>query len=183
MNRDYKAEIRKEAKEWEALREQVYATFKLRDRSAEDLAEWSEACKAWHGYSRPVLDTFESTAAMEQLATGDPELLELAICFVEVNPYYFRSGYLKKRLFRRLRGMALSEKARQRIQQGILHAVLSHEGAGWKDFCSLATAFFDANFEHSVTRYVSDEDQQVSRRAKSILAHIRQQRTQATNDR
>jgi len=178
MNRDVQGEIRKAAKEWEALRSRIADAFPARDSSKEGYQAWSEACAAWHGY-RSILDTFWKDDALQRLEAGDSELLEVAIAFVEVDPYYFRSGYLKKRLFRRLRRLTLPSEEKKKILQGVLYALRSHRGDGWKDFCTLAAAFSGPDFAHSVLRFVVDSDPHVARRAKLLLKYVQKDENQA----
>lgn len=47
---------------------------------------------------------------------GDPETMEAAICFLEVRPYFFRSGYMFDHLIRKTRHAPLSEEQRMRWQ-------------------------------------------------------------------
>ena len=172
MTRDIPAEIQKAAREWDALRARVRATAAQRDASEQNMRAWQDACAAWHGY-RSILDTFWRPEALQQLEQGDPELLELALGFVEANAFYFRSGYLKQRLFRRLRRMKLTETQRQRVLAGVLGALHSQRGEGWSDFCLLAAAFADAAFVAAVSEFVSHRDAHVARRARILLKHLR----------
>ena len=178
MKRDIKAELQKAAREYAALHARIHETLPHRGRSEEDRKIWSEACAAFHGY-KSVLDVFWKTEALEHLEAGDSELLELAMAYVEVDPYYFRSGYLKKRLFRRLRRLTLSDAQRRRILQGIIYALRSHQGDGWKDFCALAAAFADVDFAQSVAHYISDDEPHVRRRAQILLKHLQKNEDQA----
>lgn len=171
MSGDLHGEIRRAAQEWEALRCRIRVTLPERGRSKEGEKAWREACAAWHAH-RSVLDTFWRDEALVQLEAGDPAMLDLAIAYVEVDPYYFRSGYLKKRLFRRLKRLTLPDVQKKRIQQGVLGALRTHQGSGWKDFCLLASAFSDPEFVCSVVPFVADSDSHVARRAQLLLKHV-----------
>lgn len=178
MSRDIHTEIRKAAMEWEALRAKIEDALPQRAVSEEGFRIWCEACDAWHSYES-ILDTFWKPESLQSLEAGDPELLEIALAFVEVDPYYFRSGYLKKRLFRRLKRLKLSNAHRQRLLQGILDAVQSHRGDGWKDFCLLAGSFSDIDFANGVSRFLSDSDPHIAWRAQILLKHIQPDRSQS----
>ena len=172
MKRDYKAEIQQAARAWVALFERLKRAVPGRMLSEAGLWAWKDASEAWHAYRPEVLAAFWRPAGLSGLEQGDPELLELALCYLEVDPYYFRSGYLKTRLFRRLRRMTLGETERQRILQAILTALRFHQGDGWKEFCRLASPFADPEFEASVSQFLADDDVRVARRAKTLLARL-----------
>jgi hypothetical protein len=172
MVRDLHAEIRQAAAEFDALNRQIHVTVLERDTSPEERRAWADACDAFHKY-RSILDTFWYPESLQRLLAGDPELLEIAIAFVEVDPYYFRSGYMKQRLFRRLKRLTLPEPQRQRIRQAVISALRLHRGSGWKDFCILDTAFADDNFANSVAIFASDASPQVAWRARTLLDHLK----------
>lgn len=50
----------------------------------------------------------------EALKQGNEYALEYAVCFIEIRPYFFRSGYMYKDLLRRLNKAPLSESQRER---------------------------------------------------------------------
>jgi hypothetical protein len=52
------------------------------------------------------MDPFVTTTAFAKLQCGDPTILEFMLEFLEEDPRFFRSGYLKeKRLFNCSRGI------------------------------------------------------------------------------
>lgn len=53
---------------------------------------------------------------MERLIEGDLETMEAAICFLEVRPYFFRSGYMFDGLLRKVKHAPLSLEQRARLQ-------------------------------------------------------------------
>jgi hypothetical protein len=55
------------------------------------------------------------STAKERIAAGDADAIEAALCFVEVRPYFFRSGYMFKDLLRRLRHAKLSASQGDRL--------------------------------------------------------------------
>jgi hypothetical protein len=50
----------------------------------------------------------------EILANGDELAMEAAVCFLELRPYFFRSGYLFQSLLRKTRRAPLTESQRLR---------------------------------------------------------------------
>jgi len=47
---------------------------------------------------------------------GDPEAMEAAICFLETRPYFFRSGYMFKTLFRKAKRAPLNKDQQERFE-------------------------------------------------------------------
>ncbi len=52
----------------------------------------------------------------DKITYGDPEALEAAICFPEVRPYFFRSGYMFKDILRKCRRAPLSRNQADRLR-------------------------------------------------------------------
>lgn len=52
--------------------------------------------------------------ALKKISQGDPQSVEYALCFVEVRPYFFRSGYMYKDLIRKLKNAPLSDSHGER---------------------------------------------------------------------
>ena len=53
--------------------------------------------------------------ARDRIAAGDPEAIEFAICFLELRPYFFRSGYMFNAILRYANRAPLSAKQRARL--------------------------------------------------------------------
>ena len=52
----------------------------------------------------------------ERVMAGDPQTVESAICFLEVRPYFFRSGYIFKDLLRKCPRAPLSTDQAARLR-------------------------------------------------------------------
>lgn len=100
--------------------------FALRGESPEKWNEWLLA-------SAELSSRYDSLAfprglngAYERIDSGDPQTIEEAICFLEVRPYFFRSGYMFKDIFRRCKRAQLSQEQIERL------AVVIEKMAEWK---------------------------------------------------
>ena len=171
MSKSAQNEIREAVRDFHDLQSQIKAALPERSKSPQGLKAWQDACVAWHNHTS-ILATFWQKEYLSAVESGDPESVDLAISFVEVNPYYFRSGYMKDRLFRRLRRSKLSEDQRQRLLSAITEAIHSHQGDGWNHFIALAAAFADARFVEFVSKVTTGKDPKVARRAKLLLAGL-----------
>lgn len=55
--------------------------------------------------------------AERRLLAGDPECIEAAICFLEVRPYFYRSGYMFNDLVRKAKRAPLDPYQRERLDR------------------------------------------------------------------
>jgi hypothetical protein len=66
---------------------------------------------------------YQRGGALNRIAYGDPDAMEAAICFLEIRPYFFRSGYMFKDILRKCRRAPLSSDQAARlktIEKGLL---------------------------------------------------------------
>ena len=105
--------------------------LRWRTQKAEDVARWENAVSAWKAYSGFGEDTkfyfFESRDFLFALASGDADAKESAIRFLEFDPYYYRSGYIKSKLLVRLKNIKLSASEVKRLQKVICNAIVSQQ--------------------------------------------------------
>ena len=103
--------------------------LRWRTGKAEDIERWENAVRAWKAYSGFGEDTkfyfFESRDFLSALASGDADAKESAIKFLEFDPYYYRSGYIKSKLLVRLKHIKLTSSEIKRLQKVICNAILS----------------------------------------------------------
>ena len=108
---------------------QELSDLRWRTQKAEDIARWENAVRAWKAYSGFGEDTkfyfFESRDFLSALASGDADAKECAIKFLEFDPYYYRSGYIKSKLLVRLKNIKLSASEVKRLQKVICNAIVS----------------------------------------------------------
>lgn len=93
----------------------IGSTVAKREDNKESYESWKNTCTNFHqNYNALVFDSdnFEGEDGLIKLLTHDSAngeyAREFAICFIEIRPYYFRSGYLYKRLLRKLKHAPLT---------------------------------------------------------------------------
>jgi hypothetical protein len=109
---------------------------------------------------------------IRELAHHDVEAVEDAICFLEVDPWFFRSGYIKERILRYLKRCRLTENQCERIMHCLLRSV---EGGSRRVFFSYARiAGFHANagIAEAVQIRLGSADPEIRRRASHVLTVI-----------
>ena len=114
------------------LHKLVHESSELRWRTgkAEDIVRWENSVRAWKefsgfGYPEMKFYFFENQTFLAALSAGDADAKESAIRFLEFDPYYYRSGYIKSKLLVRLKNIKLSASEVKRLQKVICNAIVS----------------------------------------------------------
>lgn len=130
--KDVREVIESEAAEIDRLHKQIHITY--RDRS-NNRSGWEEACSKFHSYVsvlEPLIDQVYESSEL-----NDSGLIEFAITFLELNPMFFRSGYIKEEMLRKLKRSMLSEKQRERLRSVLLDAVNNRGTREFRRYCRL----------------------------------------------
>src|SRR5450631_4367624 len=83
------------------LHQRIHHTFAVRDQGAEYREQWTEACAEFHARYDALAFPGGYSGALKRISSGDPYAMEAGICFLEVRPYFFRSGYMFKDILRK----------------------------------------------------------------------------------
>lgn len=162
---DFRELITREAKTLRSLHETVHETFRRRD---EDRQTWSDACAAFHGY-RSAMDPYLEQIGRKQVVRADG-VIEFMITFLEVDPWFFRSGYEKTTMLRRLKQVPLDDKQSVRLRTVALDAVLRRPHREFSDYCRLARALQTPDFVGNVKRLAAGSSNgSVRSRARKML--------------
>ena len=106
--------------------------LRLRTGKAEDIEHWEKAVRDWKefsgfGYPETKFYFFENQTFLAALSAGDAEAKESAIKFLEFDPYYYRSGYIKSKLLVRLKHIKLTASEIRRLQKVVCNAIVSRQ--------------------------------------------------------
>ena len=113
----FKSRIQQNALLIAELHQRIHETCTHRDDSEHSRAIWKGACSEFHNRYDELAFPGGTSGIRERLRGGDNQAIEYAIDFLEVRPYFFRSGYMYKDFLRVLRNCALSETQRRRYDQ------------------------------------------------------------------
>lgn len=109
--------IRANADEINRLRQLIRDTAGARWRGPEERERHAAACAEFHqNYARLAFPGGYANA-LKRLAEHDPNTLDVALTFLEVRPYFFRSGYMWKTLLKRAQRVAMGTKQHARLQK------------------------------------------------------------------
>jgi hypothetical protein len=111
---------------------------------------------------------------LKEVATTDGEWRENAVVFLEVDPVYFRSGYDKAQLLRRLKRAELSGDHKRRLRKVALRAVEKARSVEFRQYCQLATRLASKEMTDGLSTLAESPDASVGRRARWMLAYVEQ---------
>jgi len=111
--------IQSNAEEVTRLNSRVHETFAQRDRSPDKRHEWERACDIFRSRYNELAFTGGFEGALDRIVAGDHESMEVAICFLELRPYFFRSGYMFESILRKTKRAPLSQEQVARLQHVI----------------------------------------------------------------
>jgi hypothetical protein len=100
----------------------VHETAERRGRSTADHDIWAKACEEFHR-KYPDLMFPGGYQRWKAFLARDSSELDTAISFLEVDPRFFRSGYLKQIIWDRLKRAELNPKQEHRLE-AIAHSYL-----------------------------------------------------------
>jgi len=109
---------------------------------------------------------------VDRLMAENDEAIELAIQFLEADPWFFRSGYIKETFLRRLRYAALTEAQRARLRDVLLRIVDSRGGREFREYCKLAKVLQTGELREKLETRTGSDDETVAQRARSMLAYL-----------
>jgi hypothetical protein len=111
-----RAQMIENANEINRLHGRIHETFSRRSEDADFDRQWSQACDDFHNrYGQLCIPGGWDSAFMDRLKAGEYYTVEAALCFLEVRPYFFRSGYMWKDLFRKCRRVPMNEEQSSRF--------------------------------------------------------------------
>lgn len=112
----YTEEITRNAEKINQLNIRIKETFKYRDKNQPQYKEWETACANFHAQYGSLAFPGGLGGAYARILDGDPKAMEAAICFLEVRPYFFRSGYMFKDILKKAKRAPLGDDQRKRLE-------------------------------------------------------------------
>lgn len=138
---NYQSIITQETEVISQLHKRIHATFKNRDK---DLKSWKRACEEFHQHASKI-DPILDRVYVEQVYS-DKDLQEFVITFLEINPIFFRSGYIKEEMLKKIKKSPLSVKQKMRLRQVLKDAVENRGTREFKRYCRLAINIANPEF-------------------------------------
>jgi hypothetical protein len=103
------------AAEINRLHRRVHETFSG-SRGEHSREQWTQACREFHDrYAQLCMPGGWDSGFMARLKAGEFHTVETALCFLELRPYFFRSGYMWQDLLRKCKRVPMSEEQAARF--------------------------------------------------------------------
>ena len=115
------------------LQRDVHSTFLKRGKDRES---WSKACEKFHSYVSPIDHAIDEI--YESPALNNKQTLEFVLTFLEIDPMFFRSGYVKEDMIQRLKRTNLTQEQLTRVNSILTDAVENRGHREFKRYCRLA---------------------------------------------
>jgi hypothetical protein len=123
---DMRSLIERNASEISRLHARINETVKTRSRSPAEKREWEQACAEFHARFDELAFPGGYDGALKRILAGDPDAVGAAVCFLEVRPYFFRSGYMFRDILKKARRAPLSSVQADRL------AVVERDYETWR---------------------------------------------------
>lgn len=134
---------------------------------------WKNAAAAFHAaIDRAYPPGF--WADLTAVRAGDRSGLPAMIAFLEADPWFFRSGYIKAMALRAIKRFALSRDEAERLRRVVLDMVERRDGREFRDYCRLARSLATPEFRREIERRAASVDPAVARRARWVLEALDQ---------
>ena len=157
------------ATELEKLRERVDETFRRRSESPKNMAAWQEATRAFHAAYDKLAFPGGLNTEFERLRVGDATAIEMAIQFLEANPWYFRSGYHKANILKMLRKHPLSDDQFARMRKVVLERVGGRPVREMRAYVRFAPKVSTPEFEAEIVNIAENANREAARHAQWVL--------------
>src|SRR6185369_10152868 len=107
-----------------------------------------------------------------RLDRGEPEAIEAALAFLERDPYFFRSGYARERVARRLARVELTPAQKVRVRAVVLSTVDGQRHCPQPGLGRLAKAVADNPLRRELRARLHHHDTAVAQRALRTIVSV-----------
>ena len=146
------SEIAKYATQVKQLHDEIHRTCIFRDSGKKEFyLEYKNAINNWHQHRSP-LEKFWTDSFKSLVQSGDRVAINELITFLEVDPYYFRSGYLKGRLARYMKNTPRTQEDNHRLRGVIWNRARGPRRNEFREYCRLATLISTPFFREKVAQ-------------------------------
>ena len=162
---DLRPMIAEHAERLRALHEAIHRAWRLKPHGAAHHA----ACRAFHVRFDALAFPGGLEAGRERLKRLDPSTVEVAVQFLEEDPWFHRSGYLKEEIVRRLKQAELTQTQRNRLAEVVERSLVQGTGRLARHLARLAPCITSSAFVAGVGIQARSTQAEGRRRAQHVL--------------
>jgi hypothetical protein len=166
-------EFQHNAAKIEELRSRLHAAFKVREQSPEKFAAWQEAARLLHSSYDTLAFPGGLHREFELLRVGDAGAIEMAVQFLESDPWYFRSGYHKADMLKWLGRHTLTNDQCARLRKIILGRVRGRSVREMRAYGKVASQINNPEFEAELREIAERSNRRAAGHAQMILNFLR----------
>ena len=159
--------IQREAKEISLLRQNIHRTFRSRTKNR---GAWIRACEEFHNYDSEMDTYIEQIYGNSKI--NDIEVLEFGLKFLELDPVFFRSGYIKEEILTKIKRSTLTKDQVDRLKSILFDSVERRGSKEFKYYCRLAGFISDERFVKQLESIENIVEGKGKYRAKRMLNTI-----------
>lgn len=165
--REFKDLICREANKISELNRAIHETYKNRTKNR---TAWSKACSEFRNYHSEMQSFLSASYGKKNITC--PELLEFIITFLELDPMFFRSGYYKEQMLKKLKKVDLDKEQILRLRKVMYSAVEERGSREYKGYCRLAPKLADSQLKQWLASILEKGKGSKRSRAELMLAQI-----------
>lgn len=154
-----------------AHHQRIDEAFLHRSDSPEAWERWKQVCADWHASRKPT-DFLWEESTRQRLRSGDPVAVEDAILFLEIDPWFFRSGYLKERVLGALKRAPLSFHQQERVRHIIIEVCRGRNRREFRYYCALAAKVWTLEFENVLRAEAETHDMESKGKFSFLLRYL-----------
>ncbi len=154
--------------------ELLHKAYKLYGRRAGKDKEriiWEHAASVFHKACTEAYPP-QFFEAMQELKLGNDKGLETAVQFLEDDPWFFGSGYIKADLLKYICRMNVSPDFAMRLQNVVINAIELRDRREFRHYCRLARTIETIAFKDQVDTLCTAANESVRRRARWVQKYI-----------
>lgn len=163
--RDYRGIISANAARLRELNAEIDRTFRAKPHGSEHHA----ACAAFHSQSDALSFPGGLESSLAKLKTGEPSVVDIAVQYLEVEPRFFRSGYIAETILRRLKHVDLTSDQVTRLVNVILNSIRHGGRRRFVNCARLAGVLKDERISSGALNLSQESDPEIRRRAERVL--------------
>ena len=152
-----------------SLDDEVHRTFREQPHGPAHHA----ACAAFHGSYDELAFPGGLKDGLSRLKQLEPQAVQTAVQFLEVDPWFFRSGYIKQEIIRRLKHAPLTRDQFASLRSIVLRSVRAKWAGLARRFATLAPVVDSPEFRQEIEAAAVSTDRSVQIRARQVLHVLR----------
>lgn len=163
--------IRKLERETRALHDEVHRTFKLRGQSPHKFKDWERAAERFRTF-KSDLDQLIEKCWHSAGEVVEPHLREFMFDYIEVDPQFFRSGYILEKILQRVKKLTMTEDEMAKVRTLLLNRIRTKALRDFRHVCRLVPLVKSRDLRETVEELAASSDPSTRHRARFALPYF-----------